>query len=831
MECKKILFVSEGADLDELSSALAVLELFPDSCMLKPKLLSRKASYVFKKYKDLFRVTEELPEEFTLVLTDRHEAPEIEKDGRIKDKLVFDHHPVEGKLKGRVDKVGSATTLVVEELIKREVKLSPEKATVIALGIYEDTGNLTYAGTTPRDLKALAWLMEQGADVNTIREILSESYTKEQIEAISKIVSSVETLFMNGKKVAVATAVLEEYQPDINPLLYEIRELKEANAFFVIIEAEGKTYVFGRSKDKDIDVGKILTAFGGGGHEEASAVKLENVSARRIKELIVKFVRDNYLPKIYVRDIMSSPPFVLSEHLSVSDALAELSDRGFANAPVIDREGNTVGIISKKALLKLSKLYPEEPIGEFANKDYYTLPSDAPVWEAEEILTKYGQKLIPVEDKGAILGVVTRIDILQTIKEDMEQLKASKKKVKLPRNVKPLAEEIGKVSRELGYRVYIVGGAVRDILLGKDIWDIDFVVEGDAVKLAEEVAKRHGVKTHPFPEFGTSHVKVEELKLEFATARRETYERPGAYPHVEQASVKEDLIRRDFTINAMAISLNEDYGTLIDYFGGIRDLKDKMIRVLHPVSFIEDPVRILRALRFSGRFGFKLSKSTEKLLKQAVNLGLLEESARGRLMNEVRLALREDRLLEILRLYRRYKIFEHLIKGFQWTQKLEDRLLKLRKVVNWHSLEFPHERIDYGWVYLLLLLSEVKPEVSREFLEDISAPSNIRRFLNFAQSEVYNFKRNLEKAEKPSEIYRLLKPLQTVELLILMTCENVTDKVKIYMEGLRDFKLEKEDIDSLKSKGYEGRELGMKIEELKREAMDRYFSEKLSVGG
>ncbi len=820
MECKKLIVLSQGADLDELSSALALLKLYPDSCLLKPRLLSRKASYVFKRFKKLFRVVDSPPESFALLLADRHEEEEFKEDSRVKDIIVFDHHPTDRRHKGKLDKVGAATTLVVEELRRKKVKLSSQEASVIALGIYEDTGNFTYRGTTERDLKAVAWLLEEGADINLIREILSESYTKEQIDAISKIVSSVETVFLNGKRVAIATAVLEEYQPDINPLLYEIRELKEANAFFVIIEAEGKTYVFGRSKDEDIDVGKILTAFGGGGHEEASSLKLENVSARRIKELLLKLIRDNYLPKIYLKDIMSSPAFVLSEFLSVSDALSELSDRGFANAPVIDREGNIVGIISKKSLLKLSKLYPEEPIGEFLNKDYHTLPPQAPIWEAEEILTKYGQKIIPVVENGTVLGVVTRIDILQTIREDLEQLKASKRRLKLPERVKELSINISKVAKELGYKVYTVGGAVRDLLLGKEIWDIDFVVEGDAIELTRRVAEMYGVHTHPFPEFRTSHLKVGDIKLEFATARRETYEHPGAYPKVEQASIKEDLIRRDFTINAMAISLNEDFGTLIDYFGGLRDLKDGVIRVLHPVSFIEDPVRILRALRFAGRFGFKLSKSTEKLLRQAVNLGLLEEASKGRLMNEVRLALREDRLLEILSLYRKHRVFEHLIKGFQWNQKLEDRLLRLRKVINWHSLEFPSENIDYGWVYLLILLSAVKREVAFEFLKDISAPSWVRDALDFSLSTVFRLKKELEGAERPSEIYTLLKGLRAPELLILMTCDNVADKVKLYMSKLRSFKLDRESVDSLKSKGYEGKMLGRKIEELKLEKMD-----------
>ncbi|MDQ7082828.1 MAG: hypothetical protein Q9N34_07680 [Aquificota bacterium] len=134
---------------------------------------------------------------------------------------------------------------------------------------------------------------------------------------------------------------------------------------------------------------------------------------------------------------------------------------------------------------------------------------------------------------------------------------------------------MGRTAEASGYRVYLVGGAVRDMILGREVKDVDFVVEGDAVDLAKRVAERFGADLHPFPEFGTAHLKVGNFKLEFATARRETYPRPGSYPKVERASLKEDLIRRDFTINALAVSINPgDFSTLIDFFGGLKDLKE-----------------------------------------------------------------------------------------------------------------------------------------------------------------------------------------------------------------------------------------------------------------
>ncbi|WP_457600792.1 CBS domain-containing protein [Hydrogenivirga sp.] len=821
--CSKVIVLSEGADLDALSASLALQKLYPDACLLNPKYLSKRAGEVFRDFRELFRVVRELPESFTLLLTDTSHFPESVPKERVEKVILYDHHPTGDieEYEGKVDRVGAATTLVVEELMKRNVELTSEEATVIALGIYEDTGNFTYEGTTERDLRACAWLVSQGADLKAIRRYMLESFTKEQIEIVRRILSSIEKLFIDGREVAITTAVLERYEPDINALLYEMKDLKEADAFFVIIEAEGKTYVFGRSQTPEIDAGKVLSFFGGGGHPEAGATKLENVSAQRIKSLLVEYLRGIRPPRLKVKDIMSSPPFLISENLSVRDALMELSERGFANAPVIDREGNLIGIVSKKSLLKLSKLYPEEPVGEFVNKDFTTLSPDSPVWEAEEVLTKFGQKLIPVVEDGLVVGVVTRLDVLHQLKENLGEAKALQKRIRVPKNIEEIAREVGSVAKELGYRAYIVGGVVRDILLAKEVWDVDFVIEGDALKVAERLAKRHGVQVHPFPEFGTAHLKVGMLKLEFATARRETYAHPGAYPKVERASIKEDLVRRDFTINAMALAVNpEDFGTLIDYFGGVRDLKDRIIRVLHPVSFIEDPVRILRALRFSGRLGFKLSRSTERLLKQAVNLGLLEEAPKGRIMNEVRLALREDRLLEILALYRKFKVLEHIIKGFRWTQNLEDRLISLKRVADWHSLEFPSERIDYGWVFLMVLLSSVKAEVSLEFLREVSAPSWVRENMESLYTSLNVLKSKLQKAERNSEIYRALKGVHLSLLLILMTCRDVQEKVRLFLERLRFVKAPPEAVIKLKEKGLEGRELGEEIERLKERLMD-----------
>ncbi|MFN3471191.1 MAG: CBS domain-containing protein [Aquificaceae bacterium] len=811
----KVIILEEGADLDALSSAYGLLLLYEEAYLLRPSYLSKRASEVLSSFSDRFRILEELPEDFDLVLADSHHYEEYLQSfkGRIKKVYIYDHHPKAPKgFEGRVDRVGSCTTLVVEELMEKGIEIDPLSATLLALGIYEDTGMLTYEGTTYRDARAIAWLLERGLNLSLLRKSLGGGISKEEIDLLSKHMISLEHLYVDGKRVSLVVLSMEEYKPDILSLLYELRELRESSAFFVIVEAGGKSYLFGRSIRGEFDVSEVLEKFGGGGHEFASAGKFEGVPAERLKSLLESLLKGEKIP-LKIKEIMSYPPFLIHGDMDVGLALLELTQRNYAGSPVIDDEGRLVGIVYKKNLLKAQRHGIKGKVKDFMVEEFHTLKPEDFIWKAEEILSKYGEKLIPVveEGNGRVVGVVTRMDLLHAYRRHIQGLRAVERKIALPEDIRGLLEEIGKEARELGYKVYLVGGVVRDLLMRKGIWDLDLVVEGNAIELACRLGEKWQVNCHTFQEFGTAHMKYANYKLEFATTRRETYPHPGSYPVVEWATLREDLLRRDFTINAMAISLNpEDFGTLVDYFGGLRDLKDGVIRVLHPMSFMEDPVRILRALRFAGRFGFKLSKGTEKLLKKAVSLGLLKKAPRGRILNELRLALREERLLEILRLYKRYGILEQIIEGFVFKPEMENLLEKLKAVVSWHKIEFPQEALDYGWIFLLLLLKDIKGE---DLLKDISAPSWVRESYKLMKDSLHNLVNLLQRAQKPSEVYLLLRGKPTAFLLLLMLYQK--EKVKFYMERLRYVK-----VDIERFKHLRGKELGEAIEKEKLRLMD-----------
>ena len=205
-----------------------------------------------------------------------------------------------------------------------------------------------------------------------------------------------------------------------------------------------------------------------------------------------------------------------------------------------------------------------------------------------------------------------------------------------------IIEIIGKTADKLEVSAYIVGGPVRDKLLGISNSDLDFVVEGDGIKFAGVLNKKLKGKLTTYKAFGTATIELKGNRIDVVTSRKETYKYPAAYPTVKPGNIKDDLFRRDFTINAMAIGLNKkNSGKLTDFYGGQKDLKKGIIRVLHDKSFMDDPTRIFRAIRFSVRFGFKIEPHTKKLIKEAVSGGFLGEVNAGRIRKEIELFLKE----------------------------------------------------------------------------------------------------------------------------------------------------------------------------------------------
>jgi tRNA nucleotidyltransferase (CCA-adding enzyme) len=369
--------------------------------------------------------------------------------------------------------------------------------------------------------------------------------------------------------------------------------------------------------------------------------------------------------------------------------------------------------------------------------------------------------------------------------------------IKLPQKMKSNLRLIGKTADNLGVRAYVVGGVVRDILLKKENLDLDIVVESDAISFAQHLVKSIRDKLTIHKKFGTATLFKEDLRTDFATARSETYSQPAALPDVQPGTIKDDLFRRDFTINAMAISLNSStYGQLQDFFGGLNDLKQKKIRILHDLSFLDDPTRILRAIRFKERFDFSIEKKTSSSMKEALKSGMLSRLTTSRLFDELVHILKEDnphkQILSVWHICGLGFIDQRL----KINSSTINLLKRARKEIAWFEATFAKKRKPDGWlIYFIILLDGIRqPEVIHKIIKRFNLKrGDSKRILSYKNNKGKILRILNEKRLGLNAIFKTLEPLSyEVILLIMIKSNSITIKKRIiaFLKMLNGVRLE-----------------------------------------
>ncbi len=340
-----------------------------------------------------------------------------------------------------------------------------------------------------------------------------------------------------------------------------------------------------------------------------------------------------------------------------------------------------------------------------------------------------------------------------------------------------LLKRIGALSKHLGYKAYLIGGTVRDLLLGMENIDIDIVIEGDAIAFGEKLAHElHGtIISHR--KFGTCSVtSPEHVKIDFATARKEVYEKPAALPTVEFSTLKNDLIRRDFTVNAMAVSLNEhDFGQLADFFDGIGDLGRKSINTLHDKSFIDDPTRILRAIRFEQRLGFSIETHTANLIRKSIEKEIYKRVEEPRLRDEIILILKEKELFKIIKRLDEFRALKIIHPYLKLNKHLHEVFNAIDDACAWYQNDSPRKRSIEKWlIYLMALFEDISYDSTLYFCNKFEFKRGERlRIISFKKSSRRVLKTLNSKSKiLPSKIYHLLEPLSHEVTLLLMAASH-----------------------------------------------------------
>jgi tRNA nucleotidyltransferase (CCA-adding enzyme) len=359
-----------------------------------------------------------------------------------------------------------------------------------------------------------------------------------------------------------------------------------------------------------------------------------------------------------------------------------------------------------------------------------------------------------------------------------------------------LLRDLGAVGDELGLSVYAVGGFVRDLLLGMENLDLDITVEGDGIFFAERFAATRGGRVRSHHVFGTAVVILPDgCKIDVASTRLEYYESPGVLPTVERSSLRHDLYRRDFTINTLAFCINDTrFGLMTDFFGGRQDLQKRVVRVLHNLSFVEDPTRVFRAIRFEQRLGFVIAPHTENLLRSAVRMDSIATIGGSRLLNELIQILREKEPLGAIERMADLGLLPFIHPELKLIPETGRVVHEAGQILAWYRLLYLDDVCEQWQVYLLALCDGLGHEAFENVCHRLAVPGRVVSKVfcqrRLALGRLDSLQRRIRRgpAIRNSEIYEWMHTLPMEMLLYLAATarqEDVKRFVSLYLTRLR----------------------------------------------
>lgn len=694
------------ADFDALASMVAAEKLYPGARLMFPGTPEAGVRDFMELCQGVVKVENEkgcrLDDVDRLILVDTRLASRIGKAAQLIKKGVrvhiYDHHP-RTKVDIRADKecsqeVGATVTILLGMIRKQNIKLTPLEATIMALGIYEDTGSLTYLSTTRKDIEAVGFLLSRRANLKVVSSYLNRELSPEQTSLLVTLLNSIETYRLDGVRLMIASTSSEKYIKDLALLTHKLRDIENPDCIFILVGMPDRVQMVARSRSKEIDVGRVANFLGGGGHDLASSAVVKGMGLVEVKEKILNFL--------------------------------------------------------ERALRKARRAAVE------------------------------ATSVVSEERKVVFQPTLVKRDLNIRIKRF------------LPAEILNLLKVVGKVADEVGCPAFVVGGFARDLLLGVRNYDLDIVMEGDIRVFGKALADRLKAALVIHKKFKTARVVLpDKFKIDIATARKELYEYPAALPTVSIGYIRDDLARRDFTINAMAIKLNkDDFGKLYDFFGGQNDLKKGQIRVMHHLSFVEDPTRIFRAVRFEQRYNFKIDAYTENLIRAAKDLEMFAKTSGERLREEIVLILKEESPLKAIKRMDELHELRFIHPAIRLDKKLVRLLERVGQTIDWFKLSFLKMLPELWLVWLLALIDQLSFDQTLEVLSRFPFRRKDKDNILSSKRVAASILRNLDLAKplKPSQVFELLKGLADELILFLMAKSRTTRAKKRISSYLLDYR-------------------------------------------
>ncbi len=818
-----------NADFDAMASMLAAQKLYPDALVVFPGSQEKNLrNFFIQSMVYLFNIAELGKIDFSavtrLVLVDTRRKNRIGDLCRVLDNPglevhIYDHHPKHDD-DIRADReyhmlTGATVTILSDILREKNIPITPEEATIMCLGIYEDTGSFSFPSTTEKDFIAAAYLLSRGANLNVISSMITREFNPEQIGLLNDMIQASRHYVIKGVDLVLTSVTTDNYFPDFSFLVQKMAKMENIDAIFALGQMENKVYVVARSRTDDVDVGDILDQIGGGGHPSAAAATVKGKTIAQTEQLLFKALYAKISPRRLARNLMSSPAIMANEETTCKEAKALVTRYNINALLVAESSPNAMGFtgyITRQVIEKALFHHLETiPIREYMSTEISYVHPDADVVEIQDKIIGNKQRILPVVEDGQVVGVITRTDLLNTLVQQNRPAnqefsilddKSSNKRLRMVNNflrerlskhlMKTLVQ-LGETASQLDCSAYVVGGFVRDLFLYRKNEDIDVVIEGNGIAFAKTFAQAFGARTHTHQKFGTAVIIFPDgFKIDIASARMEYYQFPASLPVVEMSSIKMDMFRRDFTINTLAIQLNPGkFGRLIDFFSAQKDIKDKTLRVLHNLSFVEDPTRVFRALRFEQRFDFTIGKLTSSLIDNAVKMEFFKRLAGKRVYAELKLILKEENPAPTIIRLMDYDLLKVIHPGIIIESDLKHLLDTTKKVTDWHDLLFIDEPYERWAVFFMALIRHTDLQTTHEICQHLTiAP---RYATMFGENRIHAAQQvtRLEwhKRISNADVYNLLKAFKTEVILYMMVCtdsEIAKKRISLYHTRLRN---------------------------------------------
>jgi len=809
----EVIISHQSTDFDSLAAMVAAKKIYKDALLVFTGAVERNVKKFIAIYGELIEITPfkkiKIEEITKLIIVDTRIKRRIGPFANVINKRdleihIYDHHPstaddIKGDL-NVIEEVGATTTIMLKKIRRMNLEISPIEATLFALGIYEDTGSLTFSTTMIDDINSISYLFDKGIKLKVVANFINIGLSIAQKKLLNKLLLSSKEIFCKGVRVNMAKAEVKNYIEGLALLTHKLIEIENSDVFFTIVKMADRIYIVGRSRTNSVDVDEILKELGGGGHFQAASAVVKDLSLDELEKKLIMILERKVRVGIAAKDIMSSPVKTVNTSTSIEETKKILLRYGHNGIPVVE-ERHLKGIITMQEVNRAKQHgLGKELVSKYMSDQIITVKLNTPLTEIQELMINYDiGRILVVNQEDKLIGIITRTDLIRNLYGEGHIPKRSfstyvetsrkmerKKQIELiekifPKRVRNVLNKIGEIGDRLNFPVFMVGGVVRDLFLRIENYDIDIVVEGNGIKFARELSKDLGGRIKSHEKFGTAVVILADgFKIDVATARREFYEYPAAFPKVELSSIKKDLYRRDFTINAMAIQLNQKYfGKLIDFFGGQRDLHTGTIRVLYNLSFVEDPARIIRAIRFEQRYNFKMDRTTEDFIKKAIDDKLLSRLRKKRITEELILILKEDNPLKSLKRMEELGALKYILPEAELNEETVKRLNKVKDNYNFWKRNIPDEKIELWVIYLCCLIRKLKNiQIQRIYKKLIIKQKSLDK-INYCYTNLDQIIKMISQKNKisPSVIYLKLNGLPN-EVLFLAIAESDNNIVK-----------------------------------------------------